>query len=144
MVLWIPMLFSIFYCAAGKLKRCRNLRGAFTLCHGSDVVDCNSVVVDRYIVSFDLTDRCCFWKTVLYWFGLLDASSGSWLICCFNVEYKWAYLRLKFLQLSCGNASWQDSGCSVESIRVVWSVSPAWESVRLTLGDRIHLPIRGP
>jgi hypothetical protein len=38
-----------------------------------------------------------------------------------------------------------DSGCSVksESMRVVWSVSPAWDSeaVELTLGDRIHLPV---
>jgi hypothetical protein len=53
MVLWIPMLFSIFYCTAGKLKQCRNLRGPFTLCldlDGSEVVDCNSVAVD---VSFD-------------------------------------------------------------------------------------------
>ncbi len=36
------MLFSIFYCTAGKLIRCRNLRGAFTLCldcDGSEVVD---------------------------------------------------------------------------------------------------------
>ncbi len=74
MVLWILMLFSIFYCTAGKLKECRNLRGAFTLCldcDGSEVVDCISVAVDRYIVSFDMTDHCCFWKTVLCWFGLL-------------------------------------------------------------------------
>jgi hypothetical protein len=37
-----------------------------------------------------------------------------------------------------------NSGCSVELIRVVWSVSPAWEAVELTLGDRLHLPVRGP
>ncbi len=35
------------------------------------VVDCISVAVDRYIVSFNLTDRRCIWKTVLCWFGLL-------------------------------------------------------------------------
>jgi hypothetical protein len=74
MVLWIPMLISIFYCTAGKLQRFRNLRGAFTLCldcDGSEVVDCISVAVDRYIAIFDMTDRCCFWKTVLCRFGLL-------------------------------------------------------------------------
>ena len=63
MVLLILMLFSIFYCTAGKLKLCRNLREPFTLslyCDGSEVVNCNSVVVDRYIVSFDMTDRGCF------------------------------------------------------------------------------------
>jgi hypothetical protein len=64
MVLWILMLFSVFYCTvtAGNLKRCRNLQGPFTLCldcNGSEVVDCNSVSVDRYIVSFDMTDRYC-------------------------------------------------------------------------------------
>ncbi len=61
-----------FYCTAGKLKRCRNLRGPFTLClncDGSEVVVGNSVAVDRYIVSFDMTDRCCVWKmAVLVWF----------------------------------------------------------------------------
>ncbi len=68
------MLFSFFYCTAGKLKRCRNLRGAFTLCldcDGSEVVYWISVAVDRYIVSFDMTDGYCFWKTVLCWLGLL-------------------------------------------------------------------------
>ncbi len=48
--------------------------GGFTLCldcDGSEVVDCISVAVDRYIVSFDVTDRCGFWKTVLCWFVLL-------------------------------------------------------------------------
>jgi hypothetical protein len=29
-------------------------------------------------------------------------------------------------------------------IRVVWSVSPAWEAVELTLGGCLHLPVRGP
>jgi hypothetical protein len=38
--------------------------------------------------------------------------------------------------------SWQESGCSVESIRVVRSVSPAWEAVELTLGGCLHLPVR--
>jgi hypothetical protein len=38
----------------------------------------------------------------------------------------------------------EDSGCSVESIRVVWSVPPAWEAVELTLGDCLHLHVRGP
>ena len=72
MALWILMLFSIFYCTAGKLKRCRNLRGPFTLFldrNGSEEVNCNSVAVDRYIVSFDMTDRCCVCKVVLCWFG---------------------------------------------------------------------------
>ncbi len=27
---------------------------------------------------------------------------------------------------------------------MVWSVSPAWEAVELTLGDRLHLSVRGP
>ena len=100
MVLWIPMLFSIFYCTAGKLKRCRNLQGPFTLCldlDGSEVVDSNPVAVDRYIVSFDMTDRCCVWKMVLCWFGSLGRFAWSSLICCFNAEYRWAFLRLRFL-----------------------------------------------
>ncbi len=57
-----------------KIETVSKSKGAFTLCHdcdGSEVVDCISVAVDRYIVSFDMTDRCCFWKTVLCWFGLL-------------------------------------------------------------------------
>jgi hypothetical protein len=96
MVLWILILFSIFYCTAGKLKQCRNRRGQF----GSEVLNCNSVVVDRYIVSFDMTDRCCLWKMVLCsvcWFGLLRAFAWSKPICCFNVEYRWAFLCLRFL-----------------------------------------------
>ncbi len=50
------------------------------------------------------------------------------------------FFRLRFLA---GVASWQDSGCSVESIRVVWSVSTAWEAVKLTLGGCLHLPVIG-
>ncbi len=79
MVLWILMLFSIFFCTAEKRKRCRNLRGSFTSsldCDGSEVENFNYVVVDRYIVSFDMTDSGCFWKMVLCWFGLLNASLG--------------------------------------------------------------------
>ncbi len=60
-----------------------NLRGVFTLsldCDGSEVVNCNSVVVDRCIVSFEMTDLCCFWKTVLCWFGLLGRFAWSKLI----------------------------------------------------------------
>ena len=100
MVLWILMLFSIFYCTAGKLKQSRNLWGPFTLsldCDGFEVVNCNSVVVDRYIVSFDMTGRCCFWKMVLCWFVLLGRFAWSKLICRFNAEYRWAFLRLRFL-----------------------------------------------
>ena len=80
MVLWTLMMFSIFYCTAGKLKRCRNLRGPFTLFldrNGSEEVDCNSVAVDRYIVSFDMTDRCCVWKMVMCWFGSLGRFDWS-------------------------------------------------------------------
>ena len=77
------MLFSIFYCTARKLKRCRNPWGPFTLsldCDGSEVVNYNSVVVDRYIVSFDMADR---------WFGLLDTLLGvsSYAVA----EYRWAF-----------------------------------------------------
>ncbi len=80
MVLWILMLFSIFYCTSGNLKRCQNLGGPFTLCpdrDGSEVVDCNFVAVDRYFVSLDMTDRCCVWKMVLSWFGSLGRFSWS-------------------------------------------------------------------
>ncbi len=80
MVLWILMLFSIFCCTARKIEQCRNLRGQFTLClycDGSEVEDCNSVAVDHYIVSFDMTDRFASEK----WFcaGLVrwDASLGA-------------------------------------------------------------------
>ncbi len=55
-----------------KIETSRNLRGPFTLCldcDGSEVVDFQSVAVDRYILSFDMTDRCCVWKMVLCWFG---------------------------------------------------------------------------
>jgi hypothetical protein len=41
-------------------------------CDGSEVAYCNSVAVDRYIVSFDMTDRCRVWKmengSALVWF----------------------------------------------------------------------------
>ncbi len=99
--LWILMLFPIFYCTAGKLKRCWNLRGPFTLsfnCDGFEVVNCNSVVVDHYIVSFDMTDRCCFWKMVLCWFGRLGRVAWSKLICCFNAEYRWTFFAWDFLR----------------------------------------------
>ncbi len=90
-----------------------------------------------------MTDCCCFWKMVL-WQSVLVWSFGtlgwSQLISCFNTEYRWAFLRLRFLA---GGAIWQDSGCSIESIRVVWSVSPAWEAVEVTLGGCLHLPVRG-
>ncbi len=79
MVLLILMLFSIFYCTAGKLKQCRNLRGPFILCldcYGSEVVDCNSVVVDSYILSFDMTDRCACGKWFCAGLVLWDASLG--------------------------------------------------------------------
>ncbi len=93
MVLWILMLFSIFYCTAGKLRQCRNLLGPFFLsldCDGSEVVNYNSVVVDRYIVSFDMADR---------WFGLLDALLG---VSSYAVpEYRWAFLRLRFSCWGC-------------------------------------------
>ncbi len=101
MVLWIRRLFSVLYCTAGKLKRYQNLQEAFTLsldCDGSEVVNCYSVVVDLYIVSCDdMTDRCCFWKMVLCWFGLSGRFVWSRLICCLNAEYRWAFLRLRFL-----------------------------------------------
>ncbi len=74
-----------------KIEMMSNLRGPFPLsldCNGSEVINCNSVVVDRYIVSFDMTDRCCFWKMVLCWFGLLGRFAWSELICCFNAEYR--------------------------------------------------------
>jgi hypothetical protein len=65
-----------------KLKQCRNLQEPFTLflnCDGSEVVNCNSVVVDRYIVSFDMTGRCFFWKMecagLVIWDALLGVSS---------------------------------------------------------------------
>ncbi len=99
MALLILMLFSIFYCTAGKLKQCRNLRRQFTLCldcNGSEVADCDSVAVDGYIVSFDMTDRCCGWKMVPCWSDSLGRFGWSWLICCFNTEYRWAFLRLRF------------------------------------------------
>ena len=82
MVLLILMLFSIFYCTTGKLKRCQNLQGPFTFSqcldrYGSEVVDFNSVAVDRYIVSFDMTDRCCVWKLVLCLFGSVGRFAWS-------------------------------------------------------------------
>ncbi len=77
------MLFSIFYCTAGKLKQYQIFRGPFTLsldCYGSEVVNRYSVVVDLYIVSFDMADRCCFLKMVLCWFGLSGLFVWSKLI----------------------------------------------------------------
>jgi hypothetical protein len=100
MVLWILMLISIFYGTAGKWKQRRNLRGQFTLsldCNGSEVVNGDSAVVDRYIVPFDMTDLCCFCKMVLCWFCLLGRFAWSQLIGCFNTEYRWAFLRLRSL-----------------------------------------------
>ena len=55
-----------------KIETMSNLRGPFTLFldrDGSEEVDCSSVAADRYIVSFDMTDRCCVCKMVLCWFG---------------------------------------------------------------------------
>ncbi len=50
--------------------------------NGSEYADCNSVAVDRYIVSFDMTDRCCVCKMVLCWFGSQGRFAWSQLICC--------------------------------------------------------------
>jgi hypothetical protein len=79
MILLILLLFSIFYCTAGKLKRCRNLRGQFTLyldCDRCQVGDCNSVEVDRYIVSFDMTIAIASGKWFCDGLVLWDASLG--------------------------------------------------------------------
>jgi hypothetical protein len=65
--------------------------------NGSEVVNFHPVVVDSYIVSFDITDRCCSWKMVLCWFGRFGCFAWSKLICCFNAEYRWAFLHLRFL-----------------------------------------------
>ncbi len=57
-----------------KIETISQSSGPFTVsldCYGSEVVNCNSVVVNLYIVSSDMTDRCCFWKMGLCWFGLL-------------------------------------------------------------------------
>ncbi len=59
------------------------------------MVVCISVAVDRYLVSFDMTDRCCFWKTVLCWFGLLAHMLST-------LSTEWEFLRLRFLS---GDAS---------------------------------------
>ncbi len=52
MVLESLMLFSVLYCISGKLTRCRNLRGPFTLFFdfdGSEVIDFNPVAVVFFI-----------------------------------------------------------------------------------------------
>ena len=70
MVLWILMLFAIFYCTVGKLKRSRNLWGPFTLfldCHGSEVGNCNSVVPLLWL----FVTLC-----LLIW--LIAVASGKW------------------------------------------------------------------
>ncbi len=57
MQLSIGLYFTSFISIA--VLRLGNLRGLFTLsldCDGSEIVNCNSVVVDRYIVSSDITD----------------------------------------------------------------------------------------
>ncbi len=59
-----------------KIETMSKFSGAVHFVSGSEVVNCNSVVVDRYIVSFDMADRCCFWEMVLCLFGLLDALLG--------------------------------------------------------------------
>jgi hypothetical protein len=100
MVLWIVMPFSIFLLHWRKIETMSKSSGAVHLsldCDGSEVVNCNSIVVDCYIVSVGMTDRCCFWKRVLCWFGLLGRFAWSKFICCFNAEYRWAFLRLRFL-----------------------------------------------
>ncbi len=102
MVLWIWIMFSIFYCTAGKLKRSRNLRGAFTFLSWLRwiwSVGCISVAVDLYIVSFDMTDRCCFWKTVLCWFGLLGRLAWELAHMLFQ---RWVQMGFSSLEVSCG------------------------------------------
>jgi len=78
---------------------------------------------------------------VLCWLVFWDALLGASSYAVSTLGTDGLFLRLRFLV---GDAIWQDSGCSAESIRVVWSVSPAWEAVELTLGDRLHLLVRGP
>ncbi len=83
-----------------KIEMMSNLRGQFALsvdCIGSGVVNCDSAAVDRCIVAFDMTDRCCFWEKVVCWFGLLGRFAWSALICYLNAECRWALLRLRFL-----------------------------------------------
>ena len=62
-----------FYCTAGKLNRCRNLREPVTLsldfCE-SAVVDYSPVVCCSFHWVFETTDCWCFWKMVLCRFGL--------------------------------------------------------------------------
>ncbi len=82
---------------------------------------------------FDMTDRCCFWKMVLCWFGLLGRFAWSKLICCSTPSTDGFFFAWGFFNFLVEGVSWQDSGCYVESIRVVWSVSPAHGRERLGL-----------
>ncbi len=129
MVLWILMLISIFYCTAGKLERCQNLRGPFTLsldCNGSEV-NCNSVVVDRYIVSFDMTDRYCSWKWFCAGLAFWDASLGVSTYAVSTVSTDGLFFARGFLR-----GMRADKTLDAPSSRSSW------------FGDRLHLPVRGP
>jgi len=136
MVLWILMLFSIFYCTAGKLKRCRNLRGPFTLFldrNGSEEVDCNSVAVDRYIVSFDDWSLLRLENgSVLVWFlGTLRLELAHMLF------QRWVQMGFSSPEVSC-------EVCELTRLWMLCRVDPRG-LVRLSgLGSRWTHPRRSP
>ena len=73
-----------------------------------------------------MTNCWRFWKMVLYQFGLSGLFAWGKPMNCFKAEFSSP-------KEVCGDASWQDSELAGEMMCVVWSVSPAWEAVELTL-----------
>jgi hypothetical protein len=102
MVLWTLMLFPIFYCTAGKLKQFRNLRGPLNTlsldCNGSEVVNCNLVEVDRYIVFLiwliAVATGKWFGAGLVFWDSLLGVS--SYAVSTLSTDglfFVWGFLR---------------------------------------------------
>ena len=69
---------------------------------------------------FDMTDCCCFWRMDQCWFGL-SAVLG---VCSYTASMLSTDVLFLCRRIFAEDASWQDSGCSVELMGVVWSVSP--------------------
>ncbi len=100
--------------------------------YGSEVVDCIFVAVDRYIVSLDVTDRCCLWKTVLCWFALLRRF--AWELAHMLFE-RWVQMSFSSLEGSCG-------GCELTRLGMFCRVDPRGLVHLSGLGNRWTHPRR--
>ena len=134
-VLWILMLFSIFYCTAGKLKRCRNYQVHF-------------VSRSRWIWSSWL-QFCCGWSLhCVFWYdwSLLCLQNGSvlvWFLRTLRLELAHMLFQ-RWVQMGFSSPEVSSEACELTRLWMLCRVDPRG-LVRLSgLGSRWTDPRRSP